>query len=100
MNGTLYHHLVGSLNYLTITRPYIAYLFNILIQSMAKTHGSNWKTTKIVLQYFKGTKIVLQYFKEIVNFGIEHSNDLNVKLRGYSNSYWARDHDDRKSTIG
>jgi hypothetical protein len=54
MNGTLYRQLVGSLNYLTTTRPDIAYSVSILSQFMAKPHDNHWKETKRVLQYLKG----------------------------------------------
>ena len=48
-DGTLYHQLVGSLNYLTTTRPDIAYSFNILSQFMAKPCESHWKAANKVL---------------------------------------------------
>jgi hypothetical protein len=41
VDGTLYRQLVGSLNYLTTTRPYIAYTINILSQFMAKHNESH-----------------------------------------------------------
>ena len=40
VNGTLYRQLVGSINYLTTTRSYVAYSINILGQFMAKPHDS------------------------------------------------------------
>jgi hypothetical protein len=36
VDSTLYHQLVGSMNYLTSMRPDIAYLVRILSQFMAK----------------------------------------------------------------
>ena len=89
-NDTLYHQLVGSLNYLTTTRPNIAYSVSILSQFMAKPLESHWIATKKVLQYLKGT----------INFGIMYTDDCDVELAGYSNSDWARNVDVRKYTIG
>ena len=54
-DGTLYHQLVGSLNYLTTTRPYILYSVSILSQFLAKPCETHWKATKRVLRYLKGT---------------------------------------------
>jgi hypothetical protein len=48
-DGTLYRQLVGSLNYLTTTRPDIAYSVSILSQFMAKPSESHWKAAKKVL---------------------------------------------------
>ena len=90
VNGTLYRQLVGSLNYLTTTRLDIAYAVNILSQFMAKPHESHWIAAKRVLRYLKGT----------INFGIEYTNACNVELTGHSDSHWARNPDNRKSTNG
>ena len=49
VNGTLYQQLVGSLNYLTTTRPDIAYSINILSQFMAKPLESHRVAAKKVL---------------------------------------------------
>ena len=89
-DGTLYHQLVGSLNYLTTTRLYIAYLVSILSQFMAKPLESHWKATNKVLRYLKGT----------INFGIMYTDDIDVDLTGFSDSDWARNPDDRRCTSG
>ena len=90
VDGTLYRQLVGSLNYLTTTRLDIAYLVSILSQFMAKPHENHGKATKRVLRYLKGT----------IDFGIEYTNDFDVELTGFSDSDWAGDLDDKKSTTG
>jgi hypothetical protein len=38
MNRTVYRQMVGSLNYLTTTRPDIAYFVSVLSHFMAKPH--------------------------------------------------------------
>jgi hypothetical protein len=86
---TLYRQLVGSLNYLTTTIPDIAYSVSILSQFMTKPLESHWVDAKKVLRYLKGT----------VNFGIMYTDNCDVELVGYSDSYWARNPDDRKSTF-
>jgi hypothetical protein len=73
-DGTLYHQLVGRLNYLTTKRPDIAYSVSILSQFMAKPSESQWRVAKKVLRYLKGT----------INFGIMYNNDCDVELTGYS----------------
>ena len=90
VNGTLYRQLVGCLNYLTTTRPDIAYAISILSQFMAKPHESHWIPAKRVLRYLKGT----------INFGIEYTNACNVELIDHFDSDWVGNPDDRKSTTG
>ena len=88
VNGTLYRQLVGSLNYLTTTRPDISYSVNILSQFMAKPLKSHWIAAKKVIHYLKGT----------VNFGLMYADNCDVELTGYSNLDQVGDIDDRKST--
>lgn len=90
VNGTLYQQLVRSLNYLTTTRLDIAYAVIILIQFMAKPHESHWIASKRVLRYLKGT----------INFGIEYTNDCNVKWTHHFDFDRVRNPYDRESTIG
>jgi len=80
VNGTMYHQLVGSLNYLTTTKPDIAYSVSILSPFMAKPCEAHWKAAKKVLRYLKGT----------LNFGIMYTDEFDVELTGYSDSDWAR----------
>ena len=57
---------------------------------MAKPLESHWIAAKRVLRYLKGT----------VNFGIMYTDNCDVELTGYSDSDWAGNLDDRKSTLG
>jgi hypothetical protein len=55
VNGTMYRQMVGSLNYLTTTRPDIAYSVSVLSQFMEKPQEIHWNAAEVVLRYLKGT---------------------------------------------
>jgi hypothetical protein len=82
--------MVGSLNYLTTTRPDIAYFVSVLSQFMVKPLESHWNATKAVLKYLKVT----------LDYGIKYIDASDVELTGYSDSYWVGNPDDRRSTTG
>ena len=88
VNGTVYRQMVGSLNYLTTTRPDISYSVRLLSQFMAKPHESHWNAAKAILRYLKGT----------LDYGIKYIDASNVELIGYSDSDWVGNMDDRRST--
>ncbi|XP_070675755.1 secreted RxLR effector protein 161-like [Malus domestica] len=90
VDPTFFKSLVGSLRYLTCTRPDILYVVGLVSRYMENPTTTHLKTTKIILRYLKGT----------VNFGLFYSSSNNYKLVGYSDSDWAGDSDDRKNTIG
>jgi len=51
-----YKQLIGSLNYLTTSRPYISFNFGILSIFMQNPCESHWSYVKRVLRYLKGTQ--------------------------------------------
>ncbi|KAL3835707.1 hypothetical protein ACJIZ3_010443 [Penstemon smallii] len=75
-NPELYRSLVGSLQYLSFTRPDIAFSVN--------------KSVKRILQYLKGT----------IDHGLFLRSSVNPSLAVYSDADWAGSLDDRKSTGG
>ena len=75
-DGTLYRQLLGTLNYLTTTRPDISYSVSILSQLLAKPCETHWKAAKQVLRYLKGT----------INFVLLYTDAFDVQLVGYSDS--------------
>ncbi|PKU81182.1 putative mitochondrial protein [Dendrobium catenatum] len=87
--AALYTQLVGSLQYLTLTRPDIAYTVNRLCQYMHQPHEDHFRLLKRLLQYLQGT----------LSFGLPLVA-ANLHLRAYSDSDWAGDLVDRKSTTG
>ncbi|XP_020684922.1 uncharacterized protein LOC110101388 [Dendrobium catenatum] len=88
-NPEFFRHLVGSLQYLTITRPDIAFVVNKLCQFM---HCPMY-------QHFLALKHLLRYIKGTVDLGLPISGHSSV-LHAYVDSDWAGDPSDRKSTTG
>nr|KYP50512.1 Retrovirus-related Pol polyprotein from transposon TNT 1-94 [Cajanus cajan] len=90
VNPTLYKSLIGSLRYLTATRPDIVYGVGLLSRFMEKPRDSHWQAAKRILRYIKGT----------LTEGIFYDKDIDVNLVGYIDSDWAGDIETRKSTSG
>lgn len=90
VDATMYRQLVGSVIYLTTTRPDLAYSVSVLSQFMSKPLESHWIAAKSVLRYLCGT----------VNYGILYTDVSDVTLAGFSDSDWAGNLDDRKSITG
>ncbi|XP_047326407.1 uncharacterized mitochondrial protein AtMg00810-like [Impatiens glandulifera] len=87
---TLYRQLVGSIIYLTVTRPYVAYAFHIVSQFMSSPRTNHFSVALRILQYIRGTLFHELYFA--------HSSHL--ELQAYSDAGWADDPTDRRSTTG
>ncbi|XP_073022027.1 secreted RxLR effector protein 161-like [Primulina eburnea] len=87
---TLYRSTVGALQYLTITRPYIAYSVNKVCQFMQAPLHLHWKAVKRILRYLNGT----------MNFCLQLTASASLHLHGYCDADWANDPDDRRSTSG
>lgn len=50
--------------------------------------------------HFKAAKRVLRYVKGTLDYGVKFEKAKELKLIGYSDSYWAGSIDDMKSTSG
>lgn len=87
---TRYRQVIGSLQYLQITRPDLSFCVNKLAQKMNRPSDADWTVVKRVLRYLKGTTDLDLFFPK--------SSDLT--LRAYSDSDWAGDTTDRCSTGG
>ncbi|CAJ2652499.1 unnamed protein product [Trifolium pratense] len=90
VEASKYRSLVGSLRYLTCTRPDISLSVGIVSRFMEEPVYSHWKALKRILRYIQGT----------VSLGMFYSRTEDYKLVGYSDSDWCGDVDDRKSTSG
>eukprot|EP00253_Pinus_taeda_P028753 PITA_28753 len=89
-DATKYRQLVGSLNYLTTTKPNISFVVGILSRFMQKPCEGNWSTEKRVLRYLKGTH----------DFGIKYTQVNDFSLIGYSDSNFNGDKETGVSTSG
>jgi hypothetical protein len=90
VDPTHYKSLIGSLRYLTATRPDIVYGVGLLSRYMEEPRVSHLQGVKRILRYIKGT----------LTEGIFYGNNNDVKLVGYTDSDWAGDIETRKSTSG
>eukprot|EP00253_Pinus_taeda_P007878 PITA_07878 len=87
-DATKYRQLVGSLNYLTSTRPDILFNVGILSRFVQKPCEGHWFAAKRVLRYLKGTQ----------DFGIKNTWVHDFSLIGYSESDFDGDKGTREST--
>lgn len=90
IDPTSYWKMIGSLQYLTHTRPDISYIVNKCNKFMQTPTDFHMKALKRVLWYLKRTIDV--------GLPIKPSNRLNMV--GYSDSVWACLKDIRRSTSG
>ncbi|KAJ9563192.1 hypothetical protein OSB04_008352 [Centaurea solstitialis] len=87
---TRYRQLVGSLVYLTVTRPDIAYAVHTVSQFMAAPCSDHYAAVLRILRYLKGTMF----------HGLHFSSKSSLLLRGFSDADWDSDMTDRRSTTG
>ncbi|CAJ2639186.1 unnamed protein product [Trifolium pratense] len=87
---TLYRTLVGSLVYLTITRPDIAYAVHVVSQFVVSPTTVHWAVVHRILRYLQGTQFQSLLFP----------SSSSLELRAYSDADWAGNPTDRKSTTG
>eukprot|EP00253_Pinus_taeda_P032902 PITA_32902 len=82
--------LVGSLLYLTHSRPDLSYAVGAVSRYMQEPHELHWNAAKHILRYVQGT----------ITYGIHYAANCSLNLIGFTDSDWAGDTIDRKSTSG
>lgn len=87
---TEYRALIGSLQYLSLTRPNIAFNTNNLAQFMQNPRTTHWTALKRVLRYLAGS----------CDKGVFISATAPLNFHAYSDPDWAGDKDDYISTTG
>lgn len=87
---SFYRSVIGGLQYLTLSRPDIAFTVNKLSQFMHSPTQRHWSACKRLLRYLRGTLGEGLLFKPSKAWTIECFSDAD----------WAGSLDDRKSTTG
>ncbi|KAK8942719.1 hypothetical protein KSP39_PZI008773 [Platanthera zijinensis] len=90
VDETLYRGIVGSLLYLTASRPDIMYATCVCARYQACPKESHYTAVKRILRYLKGTP----------NLGLCYPRNRDFLLTGYSDADFAGCREDRKSTTG
>ncbi|KAI0499864.1 hypothetical protein KFK09_018072 [Dendrobium nobile] len=88
-NPQLYRQIVGSLQYLTLTRPEISYAVNKACQHMHQPSNHHFEDLKQILRYIHGS----------LNIGLPLYQD-SLHLTSYVDADRAGDQTDHKSTTG
>lgn len=84
-----YRTVVGSLQYLTLTKPEISFAVNVACQHM---HSPNYS-------HFVAVKRILRYIKGCIHEGL-HFVPSSLQLTAFTDANWAGDYLDRRSTSG
>ncbi|PNX83963.1 putative copia-type protein [Trifolium pratense] len=87
---TPYRQLVGSLQYLTITRPDLSFAVNSVCQFLSHPTTTHMQAVKRILRYVAGT----------VHHGLHFKPSFDKSLIAFSDSDWAGCPDTRRSTTG
>ena len=90
VNESVYRKLVGSLIYLTATRPDLSFVVSFISRFRSAPKVEHWTAAERVLRYVKGT----------LDFSILYSRSKDPRLSKYTDSDWASSIDDRKPTSG
>jgi histone deacetylase 1/2 len=89
-DSTKYRSIVGALQYLTLTRPDLAFSVNKVCQFLHAPTSTHWTAVKRILRYVK--------FTTEVGLTISRRNSFRISAFSYAN--WAGSIDDRRSTGG
>ena len=87
---TQYRGMIGSLLYLTASRPDILFSVCVCARFQANPKVSHLNTVKRIFKYLKGT----------TNLGLWYGRDSSLSLLGYTDADFAGSRVDRKSTSG
>lgn len=89
-DATQYRSIVGALQYLTLTRPYISFAVNKVCQYLHSPTTSHWAAVKRILRYIKGS----------LGLGLKFGKSTSMFVSAFSDADWAGCPDDRRNTGG
>ena len=90
VDSTRYRSVVGALQYITLTRPDLAFAVNRVCQYLHAPTTHHWSAVKRIIRYLK--------FSEGTGLLIRRNSPLVIN--GFSDADWAGSRDDRRSTGG
>lgn len=90
VDDTYFKQIVGNLLYLTATRPDIMFSVSLISRYMSKPTEMHLQAAKRILRYLKGT----------TSYGIFYKKGGEENLLAFTDSDYAGDEDDSKSTSG
>nr|GEV30834.1 uncharacterized mitochondrial protein AtMg00810-like [Tanacetum cinerariifolium] len=90
VDATLYHGMIGSLMYLTSSRPGHIYAVYLCVRYQTKPTEKHLNMVKQMFRYLKGT----------INMGLWYSKDTDMSLTAYADTDHAGCQDTRRSTLG
>lgn len=89
-NPLEYRRIVGSIQYITLTRPDVQLAVNRLSQFMSTPRQVHWTTMMRVLRYLSGTQ----------TYGVVIQQEQDFRVTTYCDANWGGDTLDRKSRTG
>ena len=90
VDNTLYKQIVGTLMYLTATGPDVMYAVSLISRYMDTPADMHLLAAKRIFRYLQGT----------VDYGLFYKMGLKIDLVDFTDSDYAEDLDNRKSTSG
>ena len=90
IDSTLFKQIVGSLMYLTATKPDIMYYVSLISRYMENPTEMHLLAAKRILQYLQGTR----------DLGLFYEKGKFSDLIRFTDSDYDGDQDDRRSTLG
>ncbi len=86
----MYKRIMGSLIYMTITRPDLSYAIRVVSQFMQTPRKPHLDAVRRILRYIKDT----------LQCGIFYETKSQLQVHGYTNADWANNVSNRRLTSG